>query len=52
MQSLISEEKIEHNNCGTPKCCGECETSINKQSLTTLTDYIEKADRIILSKVV
>jgi len=24
-------DKEEHINCGTPECCGECDTEDNKQ---------------------
>lgn len=28
-EDLIPEDSVEHPNCGTPECCGECDTASN-----------------------
>jgi hypothetical protein len=40
-----ANEDVEHTNCGTPECCGQCDTagSINEVSKGTLGRYINKA---------
>jgi hypothetical protein len=40
-----ANEDVEHTNCGTPDCCGQCDTaeSINEISKGTLGRYINKA---------
>jgi hypothetical protein len=39
------KEEAEHNNCGTPECCGECDTAeqIDEISKATMGRYINKA---------
>jgi hypothetical protein len=40
-----ANEDVEHTNCGTPECCGQCDTAapINEISKGTLGRYINKA---------
>ena len=40
-----ANEDVEHTNCGTPDCCGQCDTAapINEISKGTLGRYINKA---------
>jgi hypothetical protein len=40
-----ANEDVEHTNCGTPECCGQCDTAapINEVSKGTLGRYINKA---------
>jgi hypothetical protein len=39
-------EEVEHNNCGTPECCGQCDTpgQIDEISKNTLKSYVSKAN--------
>ena len=30
----LTEYKIEHPNCGTPDCCGECDTADKPKDLS------------------
>jgi hypothetical protein len=40
-----ANEDVEHTNCGTPECCGQCDTAeqIDEVSKATLGRYINKA---------
>jgi hypothetical protein len=40
-----ANEDVEHTNCGTPECCGQCDTAeqIDEISKATLGRYINKA---------
>jgi hypothetical protein len=40
-----ANEDVEHTNCGTPDCCGQCDTAapMNEVSKGTLGRYINKA---------
>jgi hypothetical protein len=29
---MSKKSEIEHNNCGTPACCGECEDAMNEDA--------------------
>jgi hypothetical protein len=44
-KAMKANEDVEHNNCGTPECCGQCDTAapINEISKGTLGRYINKA---------
>jgi hypothetical protein len=40
----------EHTKCGTPECCGQCDTAINELSAETLKSYKEKAKKDVTSR--
>jgi hypothetical protein len=44
-KAMKANEDVEHTNCGTPECCGQCDTAapINEVSKGTLGRYINKA---------
>jgi|TARA_B100000073_G_scaffold300644_1_gene267162 hypothetical protein len=33
---------MEHNHCGTPDCCGECETEETNMSIKEIMEELEK----------
>lgn len=34
-QKIKVGEEIEHNKCGTPECCGQCDTAVDEEVTTT-----------------
>jgi hypothetical protein len=45
------KEDSEHTNCGTPECCGQCDTAeqIDELSKKTLGSYVKKAKKELSS---
>jgi hypothetical protein len=46
----MGESSEEHTKCGTPECCGQCDTAINELSAETLKSYKEKAKKDVTSR--
>ena len=45
LNASLKNEEAEHNNCGTPECCGQCDTAeqIDELSKEKMGRYINKA---------
>ena len=41
-KAMKSNEEVEHNNCGTPECCGQCDTSTQIDETAKIVAHLQK----------
>ena len=41
-KAMKSNEEVEHNNCGTPECCGQCDTPTQIDETAKIVAHLQK----------
>ena len=37
---------MEHTDCGTPECCGECDTSTTQENTMSIKELMEEIEKL------